>query len=125
MGSARRASPLRPPGFRAGAGSPSRSPALCRQPRYRPGSRLASRLSEKGEPGTVAWAVECLCILVERHGAAEVRAVDRENADLALVLDHESAKGELARRVVASAVGHDERRVGVAGRIELDRVAVL
>src|SRR5450759_292030 len=50
---------------------------------------------------------------------------DNAPGDLALVLDDEACKGKVARRVVASPVGHDERRVGAGRGVELDRLAVV
>src|SRR5207245_6078825 len=89
--------------------------------------RTVEHASVKAEPRAMARAVEARLGMAgrrlgQRHRAAEVRAVDREDIDLALVLDHKAAKGELARCVVAATVGHDERRVRVPRGVEFDRV---
>src|SRR5205823_4319055 len=56
----------------------------------------------------------------------EVGAVDRQRVQLAvLVLDEKPAEGKIARGVVASAVDHDEGRVGRLGRIELNGLTVV
>src|SRR5579872_2383889 len=77
------------------------------------------------EARAVARAVEALGVLVERHRTAQVRAVHRVDVELALVLDDEPAKGEVALGVVAAPVGHDERRVWRGRGADLDRLPFL
>src|SRR5713226_4419117 len=76
------------------------------------------------ETRAVTRAVEALLALVECDRAAQVRAVDREDVDLSLVLDHEAAEGEVAGCVVTAAVGHDEGRVRAGRGFDLDRLSV-
>src|SRR5450759_1607290 len=97
---------------------------LPREVREREGRGPVEHRAVEVVPRPVAWTIERLGVRVEGDRAAQVRAVDREHVDLALVLDDEAAESQLAGAVVAAAVGHDERRVGAGRGVELDRVSV-
>src|SRR3982074_2117735 len=72
----------------------------------------------------MAWAVEPLGAGVQLDGAAEMGAVDGEDAELAGgVLDRVGGEGDLAGSVVTAAVLHHE--AGVLGGFELHGGTVL
>src|SRR5258708_7122763 len=139
MDSARRATRPPPPGSRGDAGWPfllkaqddavyvdrrGIGPFLPGEVRQREGGRPVEHRAIEAEARAVARTVEGLGVLVERVRAAQVRTVDGVHAHLAVGLDDIPAEGQIPRRVVATAVGHDECGVGAGWRIEPDRFAV-
>src|SRR5690348_4742368 len=85
---------------------------LPRQVRERSRGWAVDHTPVEGKLRPVTWANEMPLSIIECIGAAKVWTCDRECVQLPVLASQKAGEGWIARRVVLTSVGHDERRAG-------------